>query len=131
MNVDVWDSIKFTADIQGKADELLKDSKLVVERRGETTYYPGKLFSSDDEGHLIERKVVVADNGQEHLTIIATQFVERRDAVLVLRVSEDKTRQIKGSIIGSRPGRRTDDRKEGKCMRFVASFKPNFTAGRS
>ena len=122
---DVWDTIKFTPEIKQRVDELLQDSNLAVERRGETTYYPAKLFIKNKDNRVVERKVIVADRRTETLTIISTSFIDRSDyAVLVMRLNGHDVRQLKGKIYSSRPGKRQDDRADGKLRRFIAGFKP-------
>lgn len=122
---DVWDSIKFTPAIKQRVDELLQDPNLVVERRGETTYYPAKLFTKNKDNRVVERKVIIADRRNPTLTVISTNFIDRSDyAVLVMRLSNNDSRQLKGRIVSSRPGKRQEDRADGKLKRFIAGFQP-------
>lgn len=122
---DVWDTIKFTPEIKQRVDELLQDSNLAVERREETTYYPAKLFTKNKDNRVVERKVIVADQRISTLTLISTNFIDRSDyAVLVMRLNDQDVRQLKGKIVSSRPGKRQDDRADGKLKRFIAGFKP-------
>lgn len=124
---DVWDSIEYTPEIKATVDKLINSPDIRIERRGETTYYPGRLFVKNEKDVVSHHKVIVADQKDDDFTVISMEFIRRhQDTVLVMRVGDGLSSEYEGSIVSTRPGKRTgdSDMESGKVKRFIAGFKP-------